>query len=171
MELISKEVAAELNQQIGREFRAMLQYLAIANYFHRETLPELAKYFYAQSDEERTHGLKVIQYLHDTGADLDIPGVEKCQYRFSTVEEAVSFSLNEEVELSKCINKLASLARKKDDFATENFLQFFIKEQLEEISSMEDLLATVKRAGPDRLLLVEEYILRKKGSANLRLGE
>lgn len=170
MELISKEVASALNEQTGREFKAMMQYLAIANYFHRESLPELAKYFYAQADEERLHALKVIQFLHDTGADLDIPQIEKCQYRFKSVEDAVQFSLNEEISLSKNIHALASLARQKSDFATENFLQFFIKEQLEEIASMQDLLATVRRAGGDRLLMVEEYIQRKKSSEALRLG-
>ena len=171
MEMISQEVALKLNVQAGREFQAMMQYLAIANYFHRETLPELARHFYAQSDEERSHALKIIQYLHDTGADLDIPQIDKCQYRFSSAEDAVKFSLEEEVDLSKKINDILGLARSKDDYATENFLQFFVTEQLEEIASMQDLLATVKRAGNDRLLLVEDYILRKKGSSDLRLGE
>ena len=167
MDIISKEMATALNVQAGREFKAMMQYLAIANYFHSETLPELAKYFYEQSEEEREHALKIIQFLHDTGVELDIPAIEKCSYRFKSVEEAVEFSLQEEVDLSKCIHAILKLARQKEDYATENFLGFFVTEQIEEISSMQDLLAIVKRAGPESLLQVEEYIRRNQGELRI----
>lgn len=164
MDLVSKEVSEALNRQAGREFKAMMQYLAIANYFHSETLPELARFFYDQSNEERQHAMKFIQFLHDTGVDLDIPEIPKVNYRFNSVEEAVEFSLKEEVDLSNCIHELLKLARSKEDYATENFLGFFVTEQIEEMSAMQDLLATVKRAGPERLFQVEEYILRQKQS-------
>ncbi|MFP5362456.1 MAG: ferritin [Thermoleophilia bacterium] len=149
-----------LNEQIGHEFAAMQQYLAIAVYYDDETLPRLAAFFYAQALEERNHALMMVQYLLDAGAQAPIPGVAAPQNTFGDVVEPISLALEQERRVSDQINLLAATARQEGDYSSEQFMQWFIKEQIEEVASMNDLLKIVTRAR-DNPLLVEEYLARE----------
>ena len=149
-----------LNEQIGHEFAAMQQYLAIAVYYDDETLPRLAAFFYAQALEERNHALMMVQYLLDAGAQAPIPGVAAPQNTFGDVVEPISLALEQERRVSDQINLLAATARQEGDYSSEQFMQWFIKEQIEEVASMNDLLKIVTRAR-DNPLLAEEYLARE----------
>ena len=149
-----------LNEQVGHEFAASQQYLAIAVYYDDETLPRLAAFFYAQALEERNHALMMIQYLLDAGVEAPIPGVEAPQTAFGDVVEPVALALAQERRVSEQINALAGIARTESDYTSEQFMQWFIKEQVEEVSSMSDLLKVVQRA-KDNPLLAEEYLARE----------
>ncbi|HVF79623.1 MAG TPA: ferritin [Solirubrobacteraceae bacterium] len=149
-----------LNEQIGHEFAASQQYLAIAVYYDDETLPRLAAFFYAQALEERNHALMMVQYLLDAGAQAPIPGVAAPQNLFGDVVEPVALALDQERRVTDQINALAGIARKEGDYSSEQFMQWFIKEQIEEVASMNDLLKVVTRAR-DNPLLVEEYLARE----------
>jgi ferritin len=149
-----------LNEQVGHEFAASQQYLAIAVYYDDETLPRLAAFFYAQSLEERNHALMMIQYLLDAGVEAPIPGVEAPQTAFGDVVEPVALALAQERRVSEQINGLAGIARSEGDYTSEQFMQWFIKEQVEEVASMNDLLKVVTRA-KDNPLLAEEYLARE----------
>jgi ferritin len=149
-----------LNEQVGHEFAASQQYLAIAVYYDDETLPRLAAFFYAQSLEERNHALMMIQYLLDAGVEAPIPGVEGPQTGFADVVEPVALALAQERRVSDQINALAGIARSENDYTSEQFMQWFIKEQVEEVASMSDLLKVVQRA-KDNPLLAEEYLARE----------
>lgn len=161
--LISDSLLEALNRQVGREFAASLQYVAIAAHFSGETLPELARHFNKQAAEEREHATKFIQFILDVGGKLKIPAIPAPECHFSFAEEAVKLSLEQEKEVTRQIHELVQMARSESDYTTENFLQWFVEEQLEEISSMEDLLRIVQRAGEGGLLRVEEYLSRKGG--------
>jgi ferritin len=149
-----------LNEQVGHEFAASQQYLAIAVYYDDETLPRLAAFFYKQALEERNHALMMIQYLLDAGVEAPIPGVDGPQTAFGDVVEPVSLALAQERRVSEQINALAGIARTEADYTSEQFMQWFIKEQVEEVSSMSDLLKVVQRA-KDNPLLAEEYLARE----------
>ena len=149
-----------LNEQVGHEFAASQQYLAIAVYYDDETLPRLAAFFYAQSLEERNHALMMIQYLLDAGVEAPIPGVDAPQTAFGDVVEPVALALAQERRVSEQINGLAGIARSEGDYTSEQFMQWFIKEQVEEVASMNDLLKVVTRA-KDNPLLAEEYLARE----------
>jgi bacterioferritin B len=149
-----------LNEQVGHEFAASQQYLAIAVYYDDETLPRLAAFFYAQALEERNHALMMIQYLLDAGVEAPIPGVEGPLTAFGDVVEPVTLALAQERRVSEQINGLAGIARTEGDYTSEQFMQWFIKEQVEEVSSMSDLLKVVQRA-KDNPLLAEEYLARE----------
>jgi ferritin len=149
-----------LNGQIAYEFGASQQYIAIAVHYDAETLPRLAAHFYRQALEERNHALMMVQYLLDAGLDVTIPGVEAPQTSFGDVVEPVSLALAQERRVSDQIGGLASLARELGDYAGENFMQWFIKEQVEEVSSMSSLLTVVERAR-ENPLLAEEYLARE----------
>jgi ferritin len=159
------KVIAPINEQIGYEFTAMLQYYAIAAHFGAEALPELAGHFQKQAEEEKEHALRFIQFLVDAGARVNIPAVPAPQAQFKTAEDAVKLSLEQEERVTEQINALVSLAKAESDYTTDNFLQWFVKEQLEEVASMDQLLRVVQRAGEGNLLRVEEYLAREKGHA------
>jgi len=91
---------------------------------------------------------------------VNIPAVPAPQAHFKTAEEAVKLSLEQEERVTAQINALVSLAKAESDYTTDNFLQWFVKEQLEEVASMEQLLRVVQRVGEANLLRVEEYLAR-----------
>lgn len=156
--LISQKLITAINEQIGREFAASLQYVAIAAYFEAENLPQLARYFYNQADEEREHAMKFVHHIAEQGGRVNIPAIATPK-AVSSVEETVQLSLDWEVEVTKQIYALVNLATQEGNHITYHFLQWYVDEQLEEVTSMDQLLAVVRRAG-DQLLWVEDYIAR-----------
>ena len=157
--LANKKVVDAINKQIGNEFGAAMQYVAIAAYFSVEALPQLAEHFFRQAAEENDHAMRFIRYVIDTGGRVVIPGIAAPQPSFQTAEEAIQLSLDQEIEVTHQINALVEMARSKNDFITNNFLQWFLTEQLEEVSSMDNLLKIIERAGDD-LLQADEYLSR-----------
>jgi ferritin len=150
-----------VNEQIGNEFAASQQYVAIAVYYDTETLPQLAAHFYRQAVEERNHAMMLVQYLLDAGEAVEIPGVAAPKTDFGDAAEPVALALDQEKTVTQQIAGLVELARKENDLVGEQFLHWFLKEQREEVSSMSALLAVVKRAG-DSLLLVEDFLSRNQ---------
>jgi ferritin len=149
-----------VNQQVGNEFGASQQYVAIAVYYDSETLPNLAAHFYRQAVEERNHAMMLVQFLLDADQPVAIPGVEGPKTAFKDAVEPVALALEQEKRVTEQIAALAALAREEGDFVGEEFLHWFLKEQREEVSSMSDLLRLVERASESNLLLVEESLAR-----------
>jgi ferritin len=156
----SEVFVERLNEQVGNEFSASQQYVAAAVYYDNETMPRLAAFFYAQALEERNHAMMMLRYLLDAGADAKVPGVNAPKGGFGDLVEPVRISVEQEKKVSDQISDLAALARKEGDLASEQFLQWFIKEQVEEVASMSDLLRVVER-GRDNPLMVEEWLARE----------
>src|SRR5437660_93764 len=148
---------AAVNEQIGNEFAASQQYIAIAVYYDTETLPTLAAHFYRQAVEERNHAMMLVQYLLDAGESVVVPGVEAPQTEFADGVAPVALALAQEKTVTQQIAGLVELARAENDLVGEQFLYWFLQEQREEVSSMSALLAIVTRA-KDNLLLAEEYL-------------
>ena len=151
-----------LNAQIGNELAAHNQYLACAVHYDAETMPRMAAFFYAQALEERDHAMMMVQYLLDTDAEVTIPGVDAPVATFPDVVAPVQLALEQEKRVTEQINGLLRIAREESDFASEQFLQWFIKEQVEEVATMTDLLAVVSRNRED-LEDIEEYVARESG--------
>jgi ferritin len=162
--LISDRMNAALNEQIGNEFCAALQYVAIAAYFDTESLPELAAHFYRQAEEERGHAMRFVKYLVAASANVHIPAIPEARSRFATAEEAVRSALEGEKTVTQQINALVDLAIQESDHITQNTMRWFVTEQLEEVHSMETLLRIIQRAGEGGLLHVEEYLARRSPS-------
>jgi ferritin len=153
---------AALNEQVGYEFAASQQYVAIAAYYDQETLPGLAAHFYRQAVEERNHAMMIVQYLLDAGESVVIPGVTAPQTEFADVVAPVALALAQEKQVTAQIVELAKAAREEADLVGEQFLHWFLQEQREEVSSMSDLLAIVERANASNILLAEEYLARSQ---------
>jgi ferritin len=156
--LISAEMKAALTEQIGHEFAAMLQYVTIATYFESEGLPRLAQHFYRQAEEEREHAMRFVRYVVETGGEVAIPAMPAVKSGFGSAEEAVQLSLDQEVMVTRQINALMDQAISSNDHAARTMLEWFVTEQVEEVSSMETLLRMVQRAGDSGLLFVESYL-------------
>jgi len=157
--------ASKLNEQIGYEFGASQQYIAIAVYYDSQSLPQLAAHFYRQAVEERNHAMIMVQYLLDANEDVVVPGVDAPQTSFQDAVAPVKLALDQEKTVTEQIAALVALAREEGELVGEQFLHWFLQEQREEVSSMSDLLAIVER-GKDNLLLVEEYLSRQSGEEN-----
>jgi len=156
--LISRDLAKSFNAQIGHELGANLQYIGIAAYFQQRHLPLLAKLFFAQAEEERQHALKFVNYLLDVKGELQIPTITAPTIPLGSAEEAVASALTWEREVTAQITGLMDHAVKENDYLAQNFLQWFVNEQLEEIVKMGRLLSVVRRAGENNLLIVEAYL-------------
>jgi ferritin len=149
-----------LGAQVANEFGASQQYVAIAVYYDAETLPQLAAYFYRQAVEERNHAMMLVQYLLDAGEEPTIPGVAAPRTTFSSPTEPVELALAQERTVTEQISALTRIAREDGDTLGEQFLGWFLKEQVEEMASMTALLRTVERASDSNILLVEDYLAR-----------
>lgn len=157
--LISDTLAAAINTQIGNELGASLQYYQIGAHFHRMHLQQLSKLFFKQAEEEKEHAEKLLKYVVETGAQLAIPAVKQPVHTFPTAEAAVAAALAWEVEVTGQIKALMDLAAGENDYLAQDFLQWFVNEQLEEVTKMERLLALVRMAGEKHLLSVEAYLV------------
>ena len=149
-----------LNEQVANEFGASQQYVAIAVYYDTETLPQLAAHFYRQAVEERNHAMMLVQYLLDADLPVKVPAVAAPRTEFGDAVSPVALALEQERTVTDQISRLAALAREEDELVGAQFLDWFLKEQREEVSSRSDLLAIVTRASESNLLLAEEYLAR-----------
>jgi len=159
--MAAKSFAAALNEQIANEFAAHQQYVAAAVYYDAATLPRLAAFFYRQALEEREHAMMMIRYLLDVGEEVRIPDIKAQQTSFADGSAPVRMALQQEQRVSDEIFALFELARELKDYRAEQFLQWFVKEQVEEVALMSDLLNVVERSR-ENLLLTEDYIVREK---------
>jgi ferritin len=151
---------AGLNEQVGHEFGASQQYVAIAVHYDAQTLPRLAAHFYRQAVEERNHALMIVQYLLDADERVAIPGVPAPKTEFADVVEPVRLALEQEKRVTEQISELAKLARSEGDLVGEQFLHWFLQEQREEVSSMGALLTVVERSR-ENVMLIEDFLARE----------
>ena len=149
-----------LTQQVGNELSASQQYIAVAAHFDAADLPRLAAHFYRQSVEERNHAMMMVQYLLDTGRTVTVPGVAAPRSQFGPLAEPVALALEQEKRVSQQCVDLARAAREEGDFQAEQFMQWFLKEQIEEVASMSTLLKVIEYAGAN-ILQVEDYLARE----------
>lgn len=157
--MASERFIDALNAQIAREFAAAHQYVAVGNWYSAETFPRLAKFFYEQAEEERGHAMKMVNYLLDRNATPDIGAVGSPRQTFADHVEPIQLALEQEQQVTVRINELFEVARETRDYESENFMQWFIEEQVEEEASMSDLLAVAERTRSIPMLL-EEYLAR-----------
>lgn len=153
-----------LRDQVTNEFFASQQYIAVAVYFDGEDLPQLAQRFYAQAIEERNHAMMIVQYLLDKGVQVEIPAVPAVRNDFDSVRAPVELALQQEREVTDQVTALAKAARAEGDYLGEQFIGWFLKEQVEEVASMTTLLTVVDRADGN-LFHLENFVARELNTA------
>jgi ferritin len=160
--LISENLNAQLNEQVGNELGNSNQYLAIASYFEGQSLLGLAKSFFQQAEEERAHAMKFLRFVLDAGGRVTIPQVPAPRHEFSSAEDAARLALDSELRTTRQIYNLVESATAEKNYITLNFLQWFLNEQLEEVSSAQTRLSVIQRAGAS-VLMVEAYLAHGGG--------
>lgn len=155
----SERVVDAINDQIGREFAAAQQYVAIGAHYDAETFPRLAELFHEQAEEERGHAMKLMNYLLETGSRPRLTEIPAPRAQFEDVIAPIRAALEHERRVTVEISKLFEIARESRDHPTEIFLQWFVEEQIEEEARMEGLLAVAERVREFPMML-EEFVAR-----------
>jgi bacterioferritin B len=150
-----------LNEQVANEFAASHQYVAIAAHYESQTLPQLAGFFYTQAVEEREHAMMMIKYLLDTDSPVRLGEVASPQTGFADHIAPIRVALEQEKTVSDQIGELFKVARDEGDYLSEQFVQWFLKEQVEEVATMTELLDVAERVR-DFPMTLEEFIAREK---------
>lgn len=152
---IGSRVTDSLNAQIGREFFASLQYVAMAAWFEEQGLPGFAKFFFKQAGEENGHALKIVKYIAEVDGKVAIPTIAEPRREWGSIQEVLRAFLEAEEDVTRRIWALVELAQAEKDLSTFQFLQWFIEEQREEESSARSLLDRAKRLGEERAALLD----------------
>ncbi|MCG8459122.1 MAG: ferritin [Holophagales bacterium] len=170
--LASQKIVDAFNVQIGHELGASNQYVSIASYFSTENLEELAQFFFRQAEEERTHAMKFVHFILDVGGDVEVPAIPAPPHSFESAEDAVQKGLDWEKEVTQQIYDLVELCQGERNHIALRFLDWFVTEQLEEVTLMDNLLGIIRRAGEGNLLYVEDYLARHgvEGGASVEEG-
>ncbi|MFI2741336.1 ferritin [Zhouia sp. PK063] len=159
--LIHVEVMDLLNAQIQKEAHSSAVYLAMASWCDHNGLFNSAKFFYDQSDEEREHMLKIFKFINDNGGIAYSPSIDGVSHDYESLEEIFENALDQEIMITKSIHSIVTKCRQVQDYTTEYFLQWFIKEQMEEEQTMRkalELFDLMKGKEQIALKLIDERI-------------
>ncbi|MEP9393914.1 ferritin [Gordonia sp. VNK1] len=149
-----------LHDQVGHEFAASQQYIAVAVYYDNHDMPQLAKHFYQQSVEERNHAMMIVQYFLDRDIQVAIPGIEAPRTEFDDYKAPIELALDQERRVTQQIVDLAKSARDSGDYLGEQFMQWFLKEQVEEVATM-TTLQTIAEHANGNLFDLENFVERE----------
>lgn len=152
---IPDSVVQALNEQVKLELGASNSYLAMAVWLEVEGYEGSASYYYAQSDEERTHMLKIIQYMTAAGCTGKVPSAGEPQDSFESLEAVIRASLGNEQKVTEAIYRLVSITEEENDRATRTFLEWFITEQMQEEAKFESILQKFDTIGRDKIAIHE----------------
>ncbi len=155
---INLEVMDMLNQQIAKEQHSSSVYLAMASWCDQRGLGRSASFFYRQAVEEREHMMKIFSFINNSGGSAYSPDVTKIPHEYSSLREVFELALQQEISVTQSIYKIVAKCRKVNDFGTENFLQWFVEEQMEEEQSIRDILDIFDLMGDAPLKLIDERI-------------
>lgn len=155
---ISKNLNDAINSQIGEELKASNAYANMASYFNQRGLPRLSALFFEQSEEEREHAMKFLHYLLDVDGDIAIPAIPVVPNQFGSVKAAFEMALSWEKDVTEKINHLMDLAVEEKDYATQDFLRWFITEQIEEEAHMSQFVMLAEAIGEASIIHIENHL-------------
>ncbi|MBK9118773.1 MAG: ferritin [Phycisphaerales bacterium] len=155
---ISAQLNAKLNEQITNEFFASQTYLSMSCMFEELGLRNLSKMFRTQSDEERGHALKILDYIPTVEGKVKLAPIPAPQETWESVLAAIEASLEHERKVTSQVHELMALAIKESDYATQSFLKWYVDEQVEEVDSQQQLVQVAKMAG-HHMIMLEAYII------------
>ena len=148
--MISKNVEKAINEQIKKEEHSSRIYLYMASWAEQNGFPGAAAWLFIQTEEERVHMLKLLHYLNDRGGMATVQALEAPQKVFNDLAEMFREVLKHEEYITASINEVYAICQKESDFTTANFLQWYITEQIEEESTVRQILDQIKLAGADK---------------------
>lgn len=163
--MISTKMEKQLNEQINKELYSAYLYMAMSAWASNNNLDGVANFFKVQAQEEVVHAMKIYGYVNEQGGKVVLDAINKPQTDYKDVEQLFELSLQHEKTVTASIHTLVDLAISENDHATNVFLQWFVKEQVEEEASMDGILNKVKLAGKTghALLMIDEQLGKREG--------
>jgi len=148
--MLSKTVEKALNDQVEREASSSQYYLAMASWAESQGLPGVSEFFYKQSDEERQHMLKLVKYINERGGKAEVRTLNAPPSGWENVKAVFEQLLQHEIAISTSINRLVEICLEEKDFTTQNFLQWYVSEQIEEEAVARTILDKLNLIGDDK---------------------
>jgi len=131
--MLSKTLQEALNRQVKHEAASSQAYLAMASWCDIQPgLQGVTEFFYQQSEEERVHMLKLVKYINERGGFGIVPALDQPMVTFPSMKKVFEEFVKNELGVSESINDIVHLALQEKDYATHNFLQWYVAEQIEE---------------------------------------
>ena len=162
--MLTEKIEKILNRQVEREGYSSLLYLSMASWAENSGYPGIAQWLYAQSNEELEHMLKFIHYINDRGGKAVIPGLETPPNEFESVQALFEAVLKHEQFVSQSINEIVTACIEEQDHTTNNWVQWFVTEQIEEESSVQELLDKLVLVGNHNLYMFDRDIMQMRSS-------
>jgi len=171
--MLSKNLEEALNNQINKEFWSAYLYLSMSNHFAVKGLPGMSNWFKAQFSEEQDHALKLSDYLIKKGNKVVLQPIEKVETSWNSPLDAFKNTLEHEKVVTASINSLVKIAREENDYATENMLQWFVNEQVEEEDSAQKVIDALKLIGENHVgvYLLDQELGKRPSAASPGAGE
>ena len=148
--MLSERMQTALNNQIRIEAESSQIYLAMASWSEVKGLEGVAQFMYCQSDEERMHMLKVFKYINERGGHAIVSELNGPALEFGSIKEMFQTLFKHEVFVSQSINELVHISLEEKDYATHNFLQWYVAEQIEEEAQARTILDKINLIGDDK---------------------
>lgn len=164
--MISQAIQQRLNDQINIEFYSAYLYLAMSSYASNISLNGAAKWLNLQAQEEVTHAMKIYDHLLERDGQVQLREIKQPPQSFTDIKEVFDKALAHERYVTSCINEIAGVALKENDFTTTIFLQWFLTEQIEEENNARNIVEGLKRVetGEGLLLIDRELGARESGN-------
>ena len=163
--MLAKKVEEILNRQIEREDYSSQLYLAMASWAENKGYEGVSEWLYAQSEEERMHMLKLVKYVNERDGVAKIPGMETPPADFSDVFVMFDDVLKHEQYISASINEIVAVCMEENDYTTQNWIQWFVTEQIEEEASVKAIIDKLNLVGKNNLYMFDRDIMSMRGEA------
>ncbi|MEE4116595.1 MAG: ferritin [Marinilabiliaceae bacterium] len=157
--MLKKSIEDICNRQVEREFYSSLLYLAMASWTETKGYAGIADWLYEQAEEEKLHMLKFVRYINERGGHAIMPALEKPPVDFGDINTMFDEVLKHEQYISESINEVAAMAIEENDFATTNWIQWFISEQVEEESSVQAIIDKLNLVGSHNMYMFDRDIM------------
>ncbi|MFH0894465.1 MAG: ferritin [Bacteroidota bacterium] len=163
--MISKKLEKTINSQIEKEGYSSNLYLAMASWAEQEGFEGISQWLYAQASEENMHMLKFVKYLNERGGKAIIPAFKLPPDKFKSPKEMFDQVLHHEEFITKSINEIVAQCIEEKDYTTQNFLQWYVNEQIQEERSARAIIDKLKMLGPTNLYLFDRDIMSMRAAA------
>ncbi len=163
--MISKKMQDALNSQVNAELYSAYLYLAMETYFQSINLPGFANWMRVQSQEELSHAMKIYDFINDCGGRAKLDAIDKPTGEWKSALDVFEAVYKHEQKVTGLINKVVDLAIKENDHATNNFLQWFVTEQVEEEKNASDIVAKLKmlKGATQAVYMLDRELGQRKG--------
>ena len=162
--MLSNKMEKALNEQVNAEMYSAYLYLSMSAYFEDQNLSGFANWMHVQAQEEMTHAMKIYRYIHDRGGSVELEQIDKPQIKWDSAQKVLEDVYSHEQKVTEMIHNLVNLAREEKDHGTDNMLQWFVAEQVEEETNADELLNQVKmvKGQPQGLLMLDRELKQRQ---------